>query len=142
MINLGGWFTLLSAVCHAPLNFTLQITPIHYMYSNMLYIRDPSLQSTLHKRKWRILTSVCITHVLANKQFIPHISTFITIMLLALTTTCDGGALLTTQGTHICLILHLILRGGRVAFINPNMRQGMVPWSIRRHGPASECKIA
>ena len=54
------------------------------------------------------------------------IKTFITIMLLALTTTCDGGALVTTQGTHI------ILPGGRVAFISPNMRRDMVPWSIRR----------
>ena len=60
------------------------------------------------------------------------INAFITIMLLALTTTCDGGALLTTQGTHISLILSFILRGGRVAFISPNMRRDMVPWSIRR----------
>ena len=60
------------------------------------------------------------------------INTFITIMLLALTTSCDGVALLTTQGTHICLILSLMLRGGRVAFISPNMRRDMVPWSMRR----------
>ena len=60
------------------------------------------------------------------------INTFLTIMLLALTTTCDGGALLTTQGAHIPLILSLILRGGHVAFISPNMRRDMVPWSIRR----------
>ena len=59
------------------------------------------------------------------------INTFITIMLLALTTSCDGGALLTTQGTHICLILSFILRGGRIAFISPNMKQDMVPWSIK-----------
>ena len=39
---------------------------------------------------------------------------------------------MTTQGTQICLILSFILRGGQVAFINPNTRQGMVPWSIRR----------
>ena len=49
------------------------------------------------------------------------INTFITTMFLALTTTCDGGALLTTQGTHICLILSFILRGSRVAFISPNI---------------------
>ena len=60
------------------------------------------------------------------------INTFIIIMLLALTTTCDGEALLTTQSTQICLILPFILRGGRVAFISPSMRQDMVPWSIRR----------
>ena len=60
------------------------------------------------------------------------INTSITIMHLALTTSCDGGALLTTQGTHICLILSFILRGGRVALVSPNMRWDMVPWSIRR----------
>ena len=60
------------------------------------------------------------------------INIFIMTMLLALTTSCDGGVLLTTRGTHICLILSLILRGGRVAFISPNMRRGMVPWSIKR----------
>ena len=58
------------------------------------------------------------------------INTFITIILLAPTTSCDGGALLTTQGAHICLILSLILHGGRVAFIYSNTRQDMVPWSI------------
>ena len=60
------------------------------------------------------------------------INTFITIMLLALTKSCDGGALLTTQSTHIRLILSLILCGGQVAFISPNMRRDMAPWSIRR----------
>ena len=59
-------------------------------------------------------------------------NTFITIMLLALTTTCDSGALLTTQGTHICLILSFILRGSGVVVISPNMRRGMVPWTIRK----------
>ena len=43
------------------------------------------------------------------------INKFLTIMLLAVTTSCDGGALLTTQGTHICLILSFILPSGRVA---------------------------
>ena len=78
---------------------------------------------------------MCITHVFANKQFGPTnvgINTFITTMLLALTTSYDGGALLRTQGTHICLILSLILHGSKVAFINPNMRRDMVPWSISR----------
>ena len=60
------------------------------------------------------------------------INTFITMMPLALTTTCDGGALLTTQATHICLILSFILRGGRVSFISPNMRRDMVTSSIKR----------
>ena len=60
------------------------------------------------------------------------INTFITILLPALSTSCDGGALLTTHSTHICLILSFILHGGRVAFISPNMRRDMVPWSIKR----------
>ena len=34
--------------------------------------RKPSLQSMLHKAKWRISTLMCITHVLANKQCVPH----------------------------------------------------------------------
>ena len=58
-------------------------------------------------------------------------NTFLTIMLMALTTICDGEALLTTQGTHIRL-LYFILYGGQVAFISPNMRRDMVPWSITR----------
>ena len=53
-------------------------------------------------------------------------------MLLTLTTNCDGGALVTTQHTHFYLILSLILHGGRVALVRPNMRRNMVPWSIRR----------
>ena len=71
---------------------------------------------------------------LMNKLFPTSvgIDTFITIILLALTTSCDSGALLTTQRTHICLILSLALCGGRIAFINPNMRRDMVPWSITR----------
>ena len=60
------------------------------------------------------------------------INTFITIMLLALTTSCNGGARLTIQRTHICLILSLILCGSRLAFISPNVRRDMVPWSITR----------
>ena len=34
--------------------------------------RKPSLQSTLHKTKWRISTSMCIAHVVADKQFVPN----------------------------------------------------------------------
>ena len=83
----------------------------------------PSVQSTLHRTQWRILHIMCITHVLANKQFIPH--------KCGHTPQAVMVALLTTQGTHICLILFLILRGGRVAFIGPNMRRDIVPWSIR-----------
>ena len=88
---------------------------------------------------------MCITHVFANKQLFPTsvgINTFITIMLVALTTSCDGGALLTTQGTHICLILSFILCGGQIAFISPNMRWDMVPCSIRRvRDPPSNAKL-
>ena len=51
-------------------------------------------------------------------------------MLFTLTTNCDGGMLLTTQHTHFCLILCLIWHGGRVAFVCPNMRRDMLPWSI------------
>ena len=53
-------------------------------------------------------------------------------MLLTLTTNCDSGAQVTTQRTHFYLILSLILRGGRIALLRPNMRQTMVPWSTRR----------
>ena len=60
------------------------------------------------------------------------INTFVTTMLLALAINGDGGAPLTTQRTNICLILPLILRGGRVALISPIMRRDMVPRSIRR----------
>ena len=42
----------------------------------------------------------------------------------------DGGTLLTTQHTHCCLILCLILRGGQIAFVSPNTRRNMLPWSI------------
>ena len=37
---------------------------------------------------------MCVHHVLPNKQLVPTsvgINTFFTIMLLALTTNCDGG---------------------------------------------------
>ena len=57
------------------------------------------------------------------------INAFITTMLLALTISCDGEALLTTQGTRIYLILSFILRGSQVAFIGPKVRWGMA------HGP-------
>ena len=54
-----------------------------------------------------------ITHVMSfHFPTSVGINTFITIMRLALTKTYDGGALLTTQRTHICLILSFILRGG------------------------------
>ena len=33
-----------------------------------------------------------------------------------------------TTHTHFCLILCLILRGGRVALVSPNMRRDMHPW--------------
>ena len=58
------------------------------------------------------------------------VNTFSTIVLLTLITNCDGGALLATQHTHFCLILCLILRGGRVALVSPNMRRDMLPWSV------------
>ena len=58
------------------------------------------------------------------------INTFITIVLLTLITNCDGGAPLATQNTHFRLILCLILRGGRVALVSPNLRRDMLPWSV------------
>ena len=45
------------------------------------------------------------------------VNTFSTMVLFTLTTNCDGGTLLTTQHTNFCLILCLILHGGRVAFV-------------------------
>ena len=59
------------------------------------------------------------------------INTISTIMLLTLTTKCDGVAPVTTHDTHMCLISSLFLRGGWVAFISPNMMHDMVPWSMR-----------
>ena len=58
------------------------------------------------------------------------VNTFSTIVLLTLITNRNGGALLATQHTHFCLILCLILRGGRVALVSPNMRRDMLPWSV------------
>ena len=58
------------------------------------------------------------------------VNTFSTIVLFTLIINFDGGTLMTTQHTHFCLILCLILRGGRVAFVSPNMRRYMLPWSI------------
>ena len=57
--------------------------------------------------------SVSIMYWLISKSFPASvgINAFVTIMLLALTTNGDGGALLTTQRSHICLILSLILCG-------------------------------
>ena len=57
------------------------------------------------------------------------VNTFSTIVLLTLIANCDGEALLATQHTHFCLILCLILRGGRVALVSPNLRRDMLPWS-------------
>ena len=73
-------------------------------------------------------------HRLINTLFHTSVgvNTFITVMPRALTTSRDSGVLLTIQGTPIYLILSFILGGGRVAFISPNMRQDMVPWSIMR----------
>ena len=45
-------------------------------------------------------------------------------------THCDGGVPLATQNTHFRLILCLILRGGRVALVSPNVRRDMLPWSV------------
>ena len=58
------------------------------------------------------------------------VNTFITIVLLTLITNCDGGAPMATQNTHFSLILCLILRGGRVALVSPNLRRDMLPWSV------------
>ena len=62
------------------------------------------------------------------------VNTFSTIVLLTLTTNCDGGALLATQHTHFCLILCLILRGGRVALVSPNMRRDNSRGHVTKHG--------
>ena len=47
------------------------------------------------------------------------VNAFGTIVLLTLTTNCDGGALVTTQHTHFYLILSLVVCGGRVALVRP-----------------------
>ena len=47
------------------------------------------------------------------------VTAFRTTVLLALNTTCDGGALVTTQGTNFYLILSPILRGSRNGDITP-----------------------
>ena len=67
-----------------------------------------------------------------NKQHWSHKCgcQYITIVLLTLITNCDGGAPLATQNTHFRLILCLILRGGRVALVSPNLRRDMLPWSV------------
>ena len=70
------------------------------------------------------------------------INTFVTIMLLALTTNCDGGVLRTTQRTHICLILFLITFLSR-CFYQSKHEAGHGPMAHKEgDGPASECKIA
>ena len=58
------------------------------------------------------------------------VNTFNTIVLLTIIRNRDGGALLATQHTHFGLILCLILHGGHVALVSPNMRRGMLPWSV------------
>ena len=61
------------------------------------------------------------------------VNTFSTVPLRTLTTYCDGGALMTTQRTHFDLILSLILRGGRVALVRPNMRGTWPPSKGQPH---------
>ena len=58
------------------------------------------------------------------------VNTFSTIVLLTPITNCDGGAPLATQHTHFRLILCLILCGGPVALVSPNMRRDMLPWFV------------
>ena len=73
------------------------------------------------------------------------VNTFSTIVLLTLITNCNGGALLATQHIHFCLILRLILCGGGVDLVSPNMRRDMLPLSVGRvtHLPANAklCKM-
>ena len=90
----------------------------------------PSLQSTLHKTKMENFN--------INVYYFPTsvgTKTSITATPLSLTTAYDGAMLLTTQGTHMCLILSLILHGRQVALaelLSPNLRRHMVSWSITR----------
>ena len=75
----------------------------------------------------------CATFLFVNVG----INTFITIMLLALTTTCGGGALLTTQVTHMCPILSFILRLGSRTELQtpPPPRAWGLVWNIWRGSP-------
>ena len=66
------------------------------------------------------------------------VNTFSTIVLLILITNSDGGVFLATQHTQVCLILCLILRGGRVALVSPNMRRDMLPWSVGGGGGVTD----
>ena len=63
--------------------------------------RKPSPQSTFHEAKWEKSksTSTHVTSHVPNKQHDPH-KCGGSIRHLALTTSCDGGALLATQSTH------------------------------------------
>ena len=60
------------------------------------------------------------------------VNTLNTIALLTLITNYNGGVLLATQHTYFYLALRLIVRGGRVALVSPNMRLDMLPWSVGR----------
>ena len=46
-----------------------------------------------------------------------------------------------TQNTHFRLILCLILRGGRVALVSPNLRRDMLPWSKNQRNPLGYEKV-
>ena len=62
-------------------------------------------------------------------------------MLLTVTTNYDGGVLSTTQSTHLCLMLSLILRGSWAAFITKhNAGHGHMVHK-ENDGPASKCLI-
>ena len=79
---------------------------------------------------------MCITHVLIN--LIPTsagINTFIAIMLLALITSCDGRALLTTQSTHICLILsRAVLNGEKKCSVTQFSQKSPRTLNVFNHG--------
>ena len=103
--------------------------------SRLHWTANVSCKARYTSRNMRIQQHKMSLRMRLTNNIIPTsvgVNTFTTIVLLTVTTNCDGGALVTTQHTHFYLILSLILRGGRVALVRPNMRRNMVPWSVRR----------
>ena len=99
-------------VAHAVRNFCVKYPNFDPRFTLPGRSRQPSRpQWTANlPYKARCMSLLCPTNGIIPTSV--GVNTFSTIMLLALTTNCDGGVLLTTQSTHLCLILPLILRGG------------------------------